>query len=310
MVTLNDVAKVAGVSAKTVSRAVNGDREISDATRENILRIADEMEYVPHAQARRLASGQDPLDRAALPAHEPAAVLRAARDELRVRHRDGRCLARTTTSLSSPASCRPASYGGSARVHRRRPHPHAGRLEDWRVETLRELDYPFALIGRCRDNTGLSFIDFDFETALVDAFDFLVGARTLADRPPHVPGVLARGRAGSRDPSRASGSRLRSTKHGLEPVCRRVRPDVSSSAASMTQLLADHPDISAAVGHAQHDCCRCDQCHPGGGTNGARRLLRHRYRLRDRQRPHHPASDRDPLGRPGHRTRRRPDAHP
>ena len=90
MVTLNDVAKVAGVSAKTVSRAVNGDREISDATRDNILRIATELEYVPHAQARRLASGKTRSIALHYPARQPATLLRTARDELRFRHRDGR----------------------------------------------------------------------------------------------------------------------------------------------------------------------------------------------------------------------------
>ena len=57
-VTLNDVAIAAGVSAKTVSRAINAEKDISEETRSRILDIAERMEYVPHAQARRLASGR------------------------------------------------------------------------------------------------------------------------------------------------------------------------------------------------------------------------------------------------------------
>ena len=29
------------------------------------------------------------------------------------------------------------------------------RLQDWRVDLLRKNDYPFVVIGRCEDNTGL-----------------------------------------------------------------------------------------------------------------------------------------------------------
>ena len=127
MVTLSDVAKVAGVSAKTVSRAINGDRDISDETRERILRIANEMEYVPHVAGSPPRVGQDPVDRPALPAREPAAVLRTARDELRVRHRDGRCLRGLLLHPLHRGAAPPASCGVSAGLHRRRPHPHAGR---------------------------------------------------------------------------------------------------------------------------------------------------------------------------------------
>jgi DNA-binding LacI/PurR family transcriptional regulator len=47
--------------------------------------------------------------------------------------------------------------------------------QDWRVELLKKQHYPFVMIGRCEDNTGLSFIDLDFEEAVVLAVDHLVG---------------------------------------------------------------------------------------------------------------------------------------
>jgi DNA-binding LacI/PurR family transcriptional regulator len=47
-------------------------------------------------------------------------------------------------------------------------------LQDWRVELLKKQQYPFVMIGRCEDNTGLSFIDLDFEGAVVLAVDHLV----------------------------------------------------------------------------------------------------------------------------------------
>jgi len=48
------------------------------------------------------------------------------------------------------------------------------RMDDWRVNLLRQYTYPFVMIGRCADLEGLSFIDLYFEDAMLRAFDYLV----------------------------------------------------------------------------------------------------------------------------------------
>lgn len=53
-VTLKDVAKVAGVSYATVSRAVSGSPEIGEATRRRVLDICREMGYTPNSVARSM----------------------------------------------------------------------------------------------------------------------------------------------------------------------------------------------------------------------------------------------------------------
>jgi LacI family transcriptional regulator len=53
-VTIKDIAKKAGVSYSTVSRALNNDKIIKQETRERIARIAREMGYKPNAIARGL----------------------------------------------------------------------------------------------------------------------------------------------------------------------------------------------------------------------------------------------------------------
>ncbi|MDL2235117.1 LacI family transcriptional regulator [Christensenellaceae bacterium OttesenSCG-928-L17] len=57
-VTIKDVAKVAGVSYATVSRALSGSPEIGEATRQRILKICDEMGYTANSVARSLVARQ------------------------------------------------------------------------------------------------------------------------------------------------------------------------------------------------------------------------------------------------------------
>jgi DNA-binding LacI/PurR family transcriptional regulator len=57
-VTIHDVARRAGVSIRTVSRAVNRKEGISEATRQRVLAIVEEMNYRPNTLARGLVSGK------------------------------------------------------------------------------------------------------------------------------------------------------------------------------------------------------------------------------------------------------------
>lgn len=57
MVTIKDVAKVAGVSPSTVSRALNDSSLISEATKERIRKIAEELGYERNELARGLVKG-------------------------------------------------------------------------------------------------------------------------------------------------------------------------------------------------------------------------------------------------------------
>lgn len=54
-ITLAEVARVAGVSPATVSRSLAGDSQISERTRQRVIRTARELGYVPNAAARSLA---------------------------------------------------------------------------------------------------------------------------------------------------------------------------------------------------------------------------------------------------------------
>lgn len=53
--TLDDVARRAGVSAKTVSRVANGERSVRPETRERVLRAIEQLDYRPNLLARGLS---------------------------------------------------------------------------------------------------------------------------------------------------------------------------------------------------------------------------------------------------------------
>jgi LacI family transcriptional regulator len=54
--TINDVAKLAGVSIKTVSRVVNKEPNVRESTRAQVEKAIGELQYRPNASARNLAS--------------------------------------------------------------------------------------------------------------------------------------------------------------------------------------------------------------------------------------------------------------
>ena len=55
--TLADVARLAGVSAKTVSRAMSGDGSVSEATRDRVMTAAKRLRFRPNTLARTLRHG-------------------------------------------------------------------------------------------------------------------------------------------------------------------------------------------------------------------------------------------------------------
>ena len=57
-VTLTDVARQAGVSVATASKALNERDEVAAATRQRVLQAAEELAFQPNALARGLVSGR------------------------------------------------------------------------------------------------------------------------------------------------------------------------------------------------------------------------------------------------------------
>lgn len=58
MANIRDIAKAANVSATTVSNVLNGKSNVSEKTRENILKICREVNYYPNVMAQNLKAGK------------------------------------------------------------------------------------------------------------------------------------------------------------------------------------------------------------------------------------------------------------
>jgi LacI family transcriptional regulator len=57
-VTIKDVAARAGVSAKTVSRVMNGEAYVRDHVRDAVMKVVSELSYRPNTHARSLSSSR------------------------------------------------------------------------------------------------------------------------------------------------------------------------------------------------------------------------------------------------------------
>lgn len=57
-ITIEDVARAAGVSAMTVSRVINGGKNVRESTRASVLEAVERLNYSPNSAARSLAAGE------------------------------------------------------------------------------------------------------------------------------------------------------------------------------------------------------------------------------------------------------------
>lgn len=171
-VTIADVARLAGVSVSTVSRILNDKPDVSVATRQRVKQVIEELGFSPHALAQRLAASRsrsialvfplnDRIDRGEVATFIVKTAFAAESENYLFS-----LVAAPTTEHRLLSLYRSAQVEGVIlmEVH----------MQDWRVELLKKHHYPFVMIGRCEDNTGLSFIDLDFEGAVVLAVDHLV----------------------------------------------------------------------------------------------------------------------------------------
>lgn len=243
MPTMHDVARRANVSLSTVSYAINGTRPISEETRQRIFAAMEELGYRPHALARGLASKRSRILALLFPTSERGMgttdleFIIGAADMAREL---GYHLVLWTSDINDAVELRQLIQQGLVdgvvlmEVH----------LHDRRVAYLREIEFPFSIIGRCADNTGLAYTDIDFEQTMREAILHLaeLGHTDIAF-VNYAREVLD---AGYGPAVRTANAFERIIQElDLRGVTRFCHPTAQAGYATLNTLLAEYPEITA-----------------------------------------------------------------
>lgn len=245
--TIEDVARAASVSVSTVSRILNNKPDVAEATRQRVLRLIDELGYEPHAQARSLAAGKGrmiailfPPDDGEVSQPELGFFTSAARAARKV----GFHINLITDLFTENGLLNVYRTGQMDGIILTQIHMH-----DWRVEVLRENNYPFVMIGRCADSEGLSFVDIDSEAAILAAYEHLVelGHRKIGFI--NYRNVAPLNGAEDYGPTVRSlqGFQRACLEYELEPHYRDSDPSIADLHRATMELLDDLPELTAVV---------------------------------------------------------------
>ncbi len=246
-VTIFDIAEAAGVSVSTVSRILNDKPDVSEKTRQQVLKIIQELNYAPHAQARRLASGEsqtiallDPVD------------MRGERiiDQLHLDFMIGGADAAGAQNYFFNVLTTNINRRTLLNLYRQVQVDGVILMEifqeDWRVDLLRENNLPFLMIGRCSDCTELSFIELDIESAARDSI------RHLAELGHEKIGLITYPQT-LRDQGYGPavrgwrGYKAALAECGIEQHVREISFSISEVAAATESLLDEAPDLTSLV---------------------------------------------------------------
>jgi DNA-binding LacI/PurR family transcriptional regulator len=246
-ITISDVARAANVSVTTVSRILNDKPDVAENTRQRVLQVIDQLGYAPHAQAQSLAAGKGRMIAVMYPPGDTefsqpelgffTSAAQAAREH--------GFFVNLITDLFTESGLlnvyRGAQMDGVilTQIH----------MEDWRVDLLRNHNYPFVMIGRSAANEGLSYIDLDSEEAIFLAFQHLVelGHRQIAfinfptatrTNGSHDYGPTVRSR---------NGFERACQEYGLESLYRIADPSFDALYSVTTDLVAERPGLTAIV---------------------------------------------------------------
>lgn len=170
-VQIADVAAHLGVTKSTVSRALNGYTDISDATRQRVMRAAETLGYQPLSHAQAIRTGRVRSMGLILEMHEHdghrpfVAEFLAGLSEAASRAAWTLTVATVTSDadtrrlLADLADQRKADGFILPRT----------KLRDARVDFLRKREIPFVLYGRVAEPDGCAWFDIESEAAMEEA---------------------------------------------------------------------------------------------------------------------------------------------
>ena len=245
MATITDVARLAGVSASTVSYVVNGTRPISAATARKVRAAMDELGYQPNAFARGLASRRTrtlglmfPTPERGLGVTELEFITSAAQACREAKYQ----MVLWTTQIHESAELK--ALTGSGLVDG--VIVMEVRLVDERIDLLREAGLPFTLIGQTQNTQDLSYVDIDFEATVREA------VRHLTELGHTQIALLTRSESEFID---RYGPTVRvndafaavMAEQGLTPRALPCADDPEAGRVAFADFLDDSPDLSAII---------------------------------------------------------------
>lgn len=180
---MGDVAAVASVSKSTVSRALAGDPRVKPETRRRIMKVAEELGYIPSFSATALAHGRTWMIGVAKPS-TPRDFSDPFYLEFLGGLGDGAMKAGYNLVIAAPSSARDVDPHGAGLSSSGRRQSRGldlrglvargavdavaltePAIDDPRLPLLREYGVPFAFLGSCEENgqlaEGVSFVDGD-----------------------------------------------------------------------------------------------------------------------------------------------------
>ncbi|MCW2716586.1 LacI family DNA-binding transcriptional regulator [Pseudonocardia sp.] len=239
--TMADVARAAGISTALVSIVMRGVPGASEATRSRVLRLADEMGYVPDQRARKLRQSSSRLIGVTFELQQPfhgdlVEQLYAAASERGYE---------ISLSAVAPSRADDAAVTTLLRERCEAAILLGSRLDDAALTTLAGR-VPTLVVARRTAAAGVGVVRGDDVAGIALAVDHLVelGHRRIA----HVDGADAPGSADRRDGFAAAMAR-----HGLTGEVRTGGLTEEAGARAMGELLDDAGPPSAVV--AFNDRC-------------------------------------------------------
>jgi LacI family transcriptional regulator len=184
-VTIRDVAKRLNLSITTVSRSLDGYDDVADKTRQRVIQAAREMGYVPDRMARQLRRKKTDSIGYILPGSNPrfadpffSEFIAGLGDEA------------TEHNFDLIISRAPPGASNEMQLYKRWVQGRRVdgivlsrlRLDDWRVQYLQEMDFPFVGFGRSRTSREYPHIGVDGEKGVRQLVGHLIrkGNRRIA----------------------------------------------------------------------------------------------------------------------------------
>jgi LacI family transcriptional regulator len=170
--TIRDVARVANVSVATVSRILNDKPDVSEETRQKVLGVIDEMGYARNMQWKQITSGKTKV----ITLHYPYKL--SISNQVSLHFITGVTTACEERGYSLHFVTQSLDENSLLDFYRTNQSDGVVlmeiRMDDWRVKLLRQQNLPFVMIGRCENNDGINYVDYDLQSAVTVAVNHLV----------------------------------------------------------------------------------------------------------------------------------------